>query len=115
MPERPRKTWVLMKCSRSPMTMISEFEFSGGAWYLTRATEISRGQSGPPQMEPVAGTFNLSPDYTGCPGCRADSIVCCGACGELSCWKSSDPRFRCGFCGNEGVVSGRIEQVRPSD
>jgi len=114
MPERPRKTWVLMKCSRSPITMISEFEFSGEAWYLTSATEISDGQSSSPDMEPLAGTFDLSPEYTGCPGCRADSIVCC-SCGELSCWKSSDPRFRCGFCGIEGVVSGRIEQLKPSD
>jgi hypothetical protein len=68
MRERPRKTWVLMKCSRPSITMMSEFEFSGGAWYLTRATEISRGQSSPPHMEPVAGTFNLSPGLHRLPG-----------------------------------------------
>jgi len=95
--------------------MMGRFEFSGGTWYLTSAAEVSAVQSSSPAMGPLSGSFGLSPEYTGCPGCRADSIVCCGVCGELSCWQSSDPRFRCGFCGNEGVVSGRIEQVKPSD
>jgi hypothetical protein len=110
-----RRTWVQMGCGQTGTTMLARFELSGDEWCLVSATEFDGGESRSPQAEPMAGSFNVSPGYPGCPDCHANSFVRCGACGELGCWSAPDALFRCGFCGNEGPVSGRIEQVLPSD
>ena len=70
-----------------------------------------------PSGEPAAvtGAFGLSAEYRGCPACRADSFARCHSCNEISCGQSSDPRFRCGFCGETGPVSGFIDSLRPTD
>ncbi|MFB9415855.1 hypothetical protein [Dactylosporangium matsuzakiense] len=61
---------------------------------------------------PVNGSFGTSPTYAGCPGCGSDGFVCCGSCGDLSCWRTGGEQFTCGRCGNVGPVSGGITSIR---
>ena len=114
MPEQSQRTWVQMRCGKSGTAMLARFELLDGEWCLVSATEFDGGESRSPDAQPLAGDFNVSPEYPGCPECHVKSFVLCGACGELGCWEPNST-FRCGWCGNEGPVSGRIEEVRPSD
>src|SRR5215467_8933148 len=102
-----RETWIPMGCARSRSTTIAHFQFADGSWYLLDARKTEKRVVRAGESSALTGTFLLSPEYPGCPGCHADSIVCCNTCGELSCWQSSDQRFTCASCGAIGLVSGR--------
>ena len=59
----------------------------------------------------VTGEIFTGEGYRGCPSCRADSIVRCGACGRLGCWDNSWELFHCPSCGNSGPVGGVITEI----
>jgi hypothetical protein len=110
-----RDAWVPMGCANSLLTMVAHFQLSEVSWYLIEAHEAARLAPGSTDLSQLAGTFLVGAEYSGCPGCRADSFVRCNNCGSLSCWLSSDQRFKCASCQLTGLVSGRVDSVRLSD
>lgn len=110
-----RDAWVPMGCASSLLTMMAHFQLSEDSWYLVEAHEAARLTPASPDLSQLAGMFLVGAAYGGCPGCRADSFVRCNTCGSLSCWLSSDRRFKCAACGITGLVGGRVDSVRLSD
>jgi len=111
------RAWIPMKCSSSLASFTGSFENVEGTWNLRAGTIVSSERPGQATSEgrQMTGAFGISPDYRGCPSCSADGYAKCGKCGRLSCWGSSNPRFRCGFCSHEGDVSGSIQSAGASD
>lgn len=110
-----RFAFVPMTCSRSGRFLMTRFEWNGYGWSLVGASFARRPTSSPGfPGEEVQGSFELSSDYQGCPGCHADGFVRCGRCAELGCYDTSWPQFQCASCGNSGEVSGTIANLRTS-
>lgn len=110
-----KQAWVPMKCGQSSQAMIAYFELSDHCWYLTSVTSVPAEQTAAHAATPMVGQFSISEKYNGCAGCNADSYVRCGSCSKLGCWNTSDPHFRCGWCGHTGNVSGSIDSLSPAD
>jgi hypothetical protein len=109
------EAWVLMKCSQSLVTMMAHFELSCGCWYLAEVAPTATARASSPGVLPMVGRFDVGPGYSGCLSCHSSSYVCCHVCGEISCWNSANPLFKCGFCQNSGPVTAGIESIRPND
>jgi hypothetical protein len=99
----------------SRTAMIAYFRFHGYGSYLTQAQETAERAAPSGEPAAVTGGFGLSAEYRRCPACRADSFARCHSCHEISCWQSSGPRFRCGFYGATGPVTGLIDSLRATD
>lgn len=113
----PITSYVRLACSRTRTAMMARFvRAETGTWDLTGASP--HGSVAQFQAEHVAhevtGPFGISPEYPGCPQCRADSYVKCGVCARLSCWQSGT-LSTCGWCGNTAPVSGQIESLQRVD
>ncbi|HAV13892.1 MAG TPA: hypothetical protein DCX06_10445 [Opitutae bacterium] len=58
----------------------------------------------------LSGEFTVSPDYKGCPFCRANSFFVCGSCGLPNCNESvtltdgKSVSVSCAKCGNTGEL-----------
>ncbi|MEV6348680.1 hypothetical protein [Actinoplanes sp. NPDC051851] len=111
-----RTAWVRMYCSADRRMRVATFRLAAGEWQLA---VVGEPEAAPEVVTggglPVAGRFGFAPGYPGCPGCGGDSYVRCGSCRQLGCWKSADPRFTCGNCGNSGPVSGSIDALGALD
>jgi hypothetical protein len=108
--------WVRFHCSTDRSTRTATFRRVGDEFQLARVgPEPIPADGAPGGGLPVNGSFGLSPEYRGCPGCRSDSYVRCGSCGELGCWRSTQPYFTCGHCGNGGRVQGSITSISALD
>jgi hypothetical protein len=110
------RAWIPFFCSKTKTHMLALFEEFEGVWNLTAVdrtdSTAASERSGPLN---IVGSFGLSPEYSGCPVCHADSCAQCGECAQLSCWQYGSMRFQCGMCGNVGDVSGAIESLSPLD
>ena len=138
----PRRAWVRFHCSAgdsptdspvdSPMdspgdsptdspagsgrpALVAEFRRVGAEWQLAAVADDAPGAPAVTGALPLSGPFGIDPGYRGCPRCGADSYVRCGACGGLSCWRSTDRMSTCGACGRRAPVSGRIESLGALD
>lgn len=63
----------------------------------------------------IAGTLEMAPEWPGCPHCRSESFVRCGACGKVTCHATSGGSFRCRWCDNRGEISGTIDRLSARD
>jgi hypothetical protein len=109
------KAWVRMYCSTDRQARVATFRRAGREWQLTTVGGPAPSTSSAAGKLPVAGSFGISPEYPGCPGCRSDSYARCGNCNQIGCWRSSESYFRCGNCGDGGQVSGSIESLGAMD
>jgi hypothetical protein len=114
---RPRSAFVPMGCSRTKVKAVARFAFrEPGTWQLAEmrvaAVPASRAASRP---QDLTGTFEVLPSYAGCPQCAAPGFVRCGACGELSCYRSDQAIFSCSWCPNSGPVAGTITSLSRLD
>lgn len=108
--------WVRMYCSRDRQARVAIFRRVGAEWQLHTVDGPAPAPGGGAAGGlPVAGSFGISAEYRGCPGCGNDSYVHCSSCRELGCWRSSEPYYTCGNCGVGGPVSGRIEALGAID
>ena len=110
-----RNAWVQIFCGRDRGARIATFIQAGNEWHLYSVSHTETHRPGQSGGLPVAGSFGISPQYGGCPGCGSNSYVCWNACGELGCWSSATRYFTCGHCGRGGEVKGRIESVNTVD
>ncbi len=106
-----------MRCSTTQKTLIATFGQHNGRWQLQHAAVAASqtGQDQRPAALTIKGGLDVGQAYAGCPTCGVGSFVKCGVCARLSCWNSSRRTFRCGWCGNEGVVEGGIYDVAALD
>jgi hypothetical protein len=107
--------WVRMYCSADRQPRVAVFRSAGETWLIT---EVDQSPPPPPDTAgglPVAGQFGISPSYRGCPSCGNGSYARCGNCGELGCWKSTEPHFTCGNCRRGGRVSGELDSLGALD
>jgi hypothetical protein len=110
-----QRAWVRMYCGRDRQARVAVFRRSGTEWQIVSVGGPDRSAQSQPGGLPVSGSFGIAAGYEGCPGCGSDSYVRCGPCAQLGCWRSSEPVFTCGNCGNSGPVSGRIESLGALD
>lgn len=83
--------WVRFFCSKDSRVRVATFRKSGREWQLVAvAGQPPAGESAPGRIS-VGGTFTVSPEYKGCPGC--------GSAG----------------CGHGGPVGGTIENINALD
>jgi predicted RNA-binding Zn-ribbon protein involved in translation (DUF1610 family) len=104
---------VSFTCSSTGHPAVGRFAWLEGSWLLVGASRQRPGTTLPPEdsAQTRTGRFGLAADYRGCPTCRADDYVRCGACRQLACYDNSWPMFTCPTCGNGGPVSGGIDSV----
>jgi len=81
-------------------------------WKATWAFEITPERAAREGYdERLAGSFDLAPEYPGCPGCGHPSYVQCNVCKTLGCWSGVREYWGCPACGQGGVVQGRISEM----
>jgi hypothetical protein len=114
MNERAGTAWVRMYCATDRQARVATFRRSGREWQLASVGGPAPAGGGGGGL-PVSGGFGFAPDYAGCPVCRNDSYVRCSGCGQLGCWRSSEPMFTCGNCGQRGKVEGAIDSLGALD
>ncbi len=56
----------------------------------------------------VSGVFY---DDLPCPYCGQKGFVRCGSCNQFICHQYGESHFKCSYCGNEGEVTGTIEDM----
>jgi len=79
---------VSAKCSKTTHSFCIRFQNRENN-YLADWAYVLKGENAHEDVnEKTSGNFNLSPDYPGCPHCRANSFFRCG-CGELCCWSGA--------------------------
>ena len=79
--------------------------------YGVKEKERSARTSGGSRSIDMSQT-RIGPQYK-CPYCGNDSIVRCGACGQLKCHDSAKTWFRCS-CGHSGEIRGTIQSMSGS-
>jgi hypothetical protein len=106
--------WAAMRCARTRGDLVARFARQGTEWQLAELTPVEESvDSGEARLH-ISGSFGLAPGYEGCPGCQARGFVECIKCGSLSCWPQTS-EYTCGWCGNQGPVSGQIEAIEIVD
>ncbi|SFF14229.1 hypothetical protein SAMN05421541_106357 [Actinoplanes philippinensis] len=108
--------WLTFHCETGKQARVATFRHTGGEWQLAEVSADALPEGGTiPGRITKTGPFGIASDYTGCPGCGADSYVRCGECGEMCCWRTSTSHHTCPGCGNHGQVSGRIRSAEAMD
>lgn len=110
-----KSAWVDFRCSKSAVQAVAVFGGSGTGWQLQAVQPGSSSGGSAVGQVPLTPPFSVSPDYSGCSGCGADSFVRCGACGRLACWRSTTRLFHCPWCEQSGEVQGSIESIGALD
>lgn len=58
------------------------------------------------QKKSIWNTLTVSPDYEGCPNCKAKGIFICTNCYTVNCCDPADaPVARCAVCHTDGVLT----------
>lgn len=102
---------IMCKCtSREPFGI--RVEKMDNDWWRTWAFEIpeSAAKNEGYMDEKIQGSFRATYEYPGCPYCKADLFVVCGACGKITCYKG-ERMFRCSWCNNSGEVGPASETL----
>ena len=60
----------------------------------------------------IVGSFQLTPDYPGCPHCGSRSFYQCNGCSSLVCWDGESRWVTCPSCGGSGPLEGTITEMR---
>lgn len=110
------KLWVPMRCARSGAELVATFVREGPAWYLTETRPAGGGSNRAPAARGIQseGEFLVHNTYRGCPSCGLSSFFLC-ACGGVSCFVGGESAYRCGWCGNTGVATLGVFDVKASD
>jgi hypothetical protein len=108
--------WLNFYCETDKQVRVATFRLVGKEWHLIEVSADPLPEGGAiPGRIPMTGPFGDSSDYTGCPGCGAETYVRCGACGEVGCWHRASVTHTCAKCGNHATVEGVIESIDAMD
>jgi predicted RNA-binding Zn-ribbon protein involved in translation (DUF1610 family) len=103
---------VNILCSHNGAPSVGRFVWNGRTYELVGASRQRPGSVLPDEGGKRAkGSFDVSPNYRGCPNCGANNFVQCAQCRTLGCWDESWPVFTCAKCGNRGPVEGTIDRI----
>ena len=109
-------TVLLAKCpANKRLYGMRTQKMSDGDWVQTWAFAVNeRGikSEGYDRVQ-IKGSLGYSPEYPGCPYCRAKNLVQCGRCGKLSCWTEEAQEISCQWCGFTSRVE-RVSEIRVS-
>ncbi len=108
-----RRLWIPMKCGRTNWDLVATFDSTTDGWLLIQSAPA--GSGGIAGSLDVSGQFLVGAGYQGCAGCRNDSFVRCGTCGNISCSRYGDTYFRCSWCGLGGSITEGVYDVRAAD
>ena len=103
-PEREARV-ALCKCKEGKKVYGVRFEKSQNGWKYTWAfkiKEVSEKREGYTSTQ-IIGNIQPTPNYPGCPYCRAHSFVIC-ECGKLNCNNGKTEEFVCEWCGKKGEL-----------
>lgn len=76
---------VSAQCARSTKPFLIRFQEAGNRWLADWV--VCNASLTAIEPKSVQGTFDLRPDYPGCPHCSAKAIFRCG-CEQIACWNS---------------------------
>jgi hypothetical protein len=106
------KSFILMKCPDNEVYIVGVLYEQQGSWVLKYSAIASPSVViSPTDKRMISGTFGVSPEYAGCPACKATGYVKCSSCQQLSCWADVESTFTCGWCGTTGTVDGLITSI----
>lgn len=103
-----------LRCENNKREFYARYDFAADdQWVLTRGVKKENMEPGT-SFDSGKSTLNISqarmgPQYK-CPYCGNRSFVQCGKCGKFTCY-CGEGLFHCAYCGQEGKVSGSIEEV----
>ena len=105
--EEPEARIAMCKCNEAGgKTYGVRFQRHTNMWQYTWAFEMKESvakREGYDNTE-ITGGISPSEEYPGCPYCGAYYFTICGTCHHLNCNNDSDKMFRCGWCGDTGVL-----------
>ncbi len=110
---------VMTRCERTGKLFQIVFQRQGPTWVAVRrlvprvqpAQEtLARPSLGRIAARTMAGPFDISSSYKGCPFCPAARFWRCNTCGQLNCW---DGRLeaRCAWCRLDVTIEGPIMEL----
>lgn len=109
----PEVRIILARCAEHRALFGMRLQREGVRWLVTWAFPVREGVAGREGYASAAieGEFGLDAGYPGCPSCRAEGFVCCGACERVACWDSRAARVTCPWCASRMEVSGTITRL----
>ena len=98
---------ALCKCPKTHNTYGVRFEKHGTKWNYDWAFKVSEQAAAREHYDKTRLQGEIVPgdDYPGCPDCHTKYFVICD-CGHLNCHYLQGDKFKCEWCGIEGVVDG---------
>lgn len=58
----------------------------------------------------IAGSFEFSPVYPGCPDCGSKCLFRC-SCGKVACWDGESRQVKCPWCKQMGLLEGSVDHL----
>lgn len=110
----PNVMIVLARCSKHGKEYGIRFEeIAKQHWVGDWAFDIKKAMARKEGYDKgeMRGRFDFSPEYPGCPHCRATSVFLC-VCGRVACWDGETRQVRCVWCGQILELGGQVESLR---
>lgn len=98
---------VLQKCAITHKLAGVRVEKREGDWFRTWAFNISESSAKHEGFDKntIHGSFQIDPEYPGCPHCGVLSFFQCNVCGKLNCHNGAvGQEVTCSWCGNTAVT-----------
>lgn len=97
---------ALCKCQEGKKTFGVRMEKTPIGWKYDWAFLINedRAKAEGYDNATIVGAIYPDPEYPGCPFCKGNTFVVCGACGKLNCNNVRGKIFTCEWCGAKGEL-----------